>query len=504
MLAAVASVVIGLAILAACVSAGVRYAAFRGCAADVARAAEALESMEDTGVRADLGAHLRYLRERLGKGWLYAKRDVFLGRLRAETRGLLVAANCEGGAPHLAPGHHVVATRSRVDGAMLPASVAVPAGWNGKEPLPIVLHLHSGGVDTMMDCFPAPQIRGALSVMPLARGSHDYLGVQMTAVEECMDDVRRRYPVSGLYVFGTSMGGMGAWLYSQRHALDVAGISPWCGNADPAAWQGVWESPRPEPRSPAGRAWELVRASRAPVARAEQLLTDPRMAVFIAHGIADTKIPIGHAESMARALEGLGPHLRFDVMQGLGHRLPSMYEERIAWLERRSPAGPRRLAPNVPPISALSGAPGRRHARAVIPPLSFVSDLSGAPRLSLVDPMRRAVHTLDVELLREIADMPGPDSQGPTKHDYPGPACAAFENAFAVALPTDPPEHLKACADELSTVWRTRYGGEVRRCTDSDGFGFFGPRGGVDVHPRTLVALGSPRSLSEYHLTAML
>ncbi|MHC5057724.1 MAG: hypothetical protein ACYTKD_23890 [Planctomycetota bacterium] len=156
----VASVVVGLGVVAACVSAAARYAAFCGCASDVAEAEAALGSMRDGPTRADLEMHLRYLRARLARGWLYAKRDVFLGKLRAETRGLLAAATGRPQSPHLAPGHHVIATRSRVDGSLLPTSVTVSESWDGKESVPLVLHLHSGGVDEMSDCFPAPAIGG--------------------------------------------------------------------------------------------------------------------------------------------------------------------------------------------------------------------------------------------------------------------------------------------------------------------------------------------------------
>ncbi|MHC4253679.1 MAG: hypothetical protein ACYS9X_31570, partial [Planctomycetota bacterium] len=448
----VASVVIGLGAVAACVSAAVRYAAFRGCASDVAEAEAALGSMRDGPTRADLEMHLRYLRARVARGWLYAKRDVFLGKLRAETRGLLAATTGRPRSPHLAPGHHVIATRSRVDDALLPTSVTVARGWDGKAPLPAVLHLHSGGVDEMSDCFPAPAIRGALSVMPLARGSHDYLGVQMTAVEECVDDVRRRYPVSVLYVMGASMGGMGAWLYAERHALEVAGVSPWCGNADPAAWQGVWEPPRPAPRSPAGRAWRMVRESRAPVARVEQLVTSPPIPVYMAHGTADLKIPVGHSEPMARALADLGPDLRFDVMTGRGHRLPAMYEERMAWLADRRPPGSR--------------GPKRRSV-AVVPPLAFVGDLAGVPSHRAFAPLKpaRFAFVPGEPHLSHNSNAECEPGDGPSKWHYPGPACVAFEHAFAVALPERAPAHLAACADELSEVWRARYRGEVRRTT---------------------------------------
>ena len=101
------SVVVVGVVVAWLVAAAVRYAAYRGCGSDLAGAEEALESMRDASRRADLETHLAYLKARLAKGRLQAKRDASLGKLRSETRDLLAAALGPVEAPHLAVGHHV-------------------------------------------------------------------------------------------------------------------------------------------------------------------------------------------------------------------------------------------------------------------------------------------------------------------------------------------------------------------------------------------------------------
>jgi hypothetical protein len=351
--------------------------------------------------------------------------------------------------------------------------------------MPFVVHLHSGGVDDVTDCFPAPSMKNALSAMPLARGSHDYMGVQLTAVEECVEDLKERYPVAGVYVMGTSQGGTGAWLYAERHVLEIEGVSPWCGNADPGAWQGVWEDARDPPRSAAGGAWRLVRAARSPVARVEQLRASPGPPVYMGHGTRDTKIPIGHSESMYEKLggpEGEKGGLRFERFEGFGHWLPARYDERLGWLAERSPSRATRFK--------------KPHYRipVVVPPLTFVADHAGAPPHRVLDPAKPARFVLsnNRDRLWEPENVEPWTGGGPSKLHYPGPACAVFESAFAVALPKNAPAHLVACADELAATWRRRYRADMRRSDAREGLSVFDPRAEGDVHPRTLVALGSP------------
>ena len=83
------------------------------------------------------------------------------------------------------------------------------------------------------------------------------------------------------------------------------------------------------------------------------------------------------------------------------------------------------------------------------------------------------------------------DAVGPSKWHYPGPAGLAFEHAFSIGLPPDAPEHLRQCADDLAALWKSRYGGDIRRSDRGEGFAILPPR----ENPRelrTLIALGSP------------
>ena len=106
---------VGLGILLVAMACGAvaRYARFGACRGGVAEAERLLAAAGAFPARDDLTAHLRYLRQRLDKGWLYAKRDVFLGRLSRETRQVLRAVRERLDAPHRRPGHHVIVTVSQ-------------------------------------------------------------------------------------------------------------------------------------------------------------------------------------------------------------------------------------------------------------------------------------------------------------------------------------------------------------------------------------------------------
>ena len=471
---AAAAVLLGLAAL------GFRYARFRAVRGLVDGAAGPAAGLSDPALRRDLLAHLAYLRQRLARGWLHHKRDAFLGRVLREARTVARAARGELAEPHLLPGHHVIAAVSKVDNdTPLPISVTVPPEWDGRSLLPLVLHLHGGGVGPrdMARCFPAPALPGALCMAPVARGSHDYMGVAMTAVDEAVAEVRRRYPVGPLYVLGMSMGGLGTWLYAQRHVREVTGISPWAGNSDPAAWQGRWQPPAAPPRSPAARAAAQVRAARSPIARVGQLARTPALPVYVGHGTADAIIPIAHSEAMAGRLAELGAVLRFDRFDGLGHRnIPRRRAGRLAWLQARG--------------RARAGAEGR--FTAVIPPLTFVANCLGAPPHRVVDPTREARldFTPDGRILSRSNVEPWA-AQWPSKLAYPGPAGWAFEQPFAIALPADAPPHVARCVEDFQAVWSRRYAA-VPRCSDSaQGFAVFDTLG-LGGEARTLLAVGSP------------
>jgi len=457
-------VVVGIGLVATGAYFGFRYVRWRGIRSRVRDARRALEALADPQIRRDLAAHADYLGGRIGKTWLQKNRkDFHLTALHAESLALLRAAQGEVSAPHLTPGHHVIVTVSAIDDAELPTSVQVPPGWDGKAPLPLVLNFHGGGVRTLHQCFPAPAYPGVLVAEPVARGCHDYKGVQMTAVDECVADVRARYPVSRVFAMGMSMGGLATWFYGQRNIGEVSGLSPWAANADPAVWAELWEDEVPI-RSEAGKVCEQVQDARCPVARVGQLACRPDLPIWIGHGEKDTVVPIGHGSSMYEKLQALGVEtLRFQRFPDHGHGIPQMRAERLAWMLANG--SDRGAAPIV----------------GVIPPYTFVSDVAGAPPHRVIDPRLPARIVLRGGKIETAENAEAVKGGG--KWQYPGPAGFAFERPFAIALPAEPVDHLARCAEELTALWQRRFGGIPRRTFPEDG----APEG-VD----TLIAFGTP------------
>jgi len=465
-----ALIVLGVCLLAAGGYLAYRYLRHHDLQRMVKQAAAEAEKLPDLALRLDLNAHAEYLAARLRQ---LRRKDILLGRLDREVAGLVRACRGKVPAPHLRPGHHVIVTVSKVDGAEMPTSVAVPKGWNGTDPLPLVLELHAAGVREMKHCFPVRGYPGVLCMTPLARGSHDYMGLQMTAVEECLADVRRRYPVSRLYVIGHSMGGTGTWLFAQRHVGEISGLAPWMGNADPDAWKGVWEEEQRPVLSPAGRACQMAQRARMAVARVGQLAGRPDLPIYIGHGADDTIVPVGHSDSMAEKLRALGAkNLRYDRFDGVGHGgFPVSRGEQIAWLLSHPPTDPTEVV-------------------AIIPPLTFVADLVGAPPHRVIDPLKEAKLIVRDGKFAGGENVEAATDSAPSKWHYPGPAGFAFEHPLAVALPPNAPQHLAECDGELGSGWVDRYGGDIARCDASEGIGGFPSKRVGEL--RTLVAPGSP------------
>jgi len=451
---------------------GYRFLRHRDLRRMVERAAAEAEKLSDPVLRRDLKAHADFLAARLEQ---LRRKDILLGRLDDEVVELLRACQGKVPKPHLRPGHHVLITASKVGrGEYLPTSLAVPEGWNGTDPLPLVLDLHAAGVKEMTHCFPVRGYPGVLCMTPLARGSHDYVGVQMTAVEECLADVRRRYPVSRLYVVGHSMGGTGAWLFAQRHVAEISGLAPWMGNADPDAWKGVWEEEERPVLSPAGRACAMAQRARMPVARVGQLAGRPDLPIYIGHGADDTIVPVGHSDSMAEKLRALGAkNLRYDRFDGVGHGgFPVSCDEQIAWLLSHPPTEPSELV-------------------AIIPPLTFVADMVGAPPYRAIDPLKEAKLIVRDGKFAGGENVEAATDSPPSKWHYPGPAGFAFEHPVAFALLPDAPPAIAECVSELGPAWSQRYGGWIPHVAMRQGFGVFPTESTGE--PCTLIALGSPK-----------
>jgi pimeloyl-ACP methyl ester carboxylesterase len=126
--------------------------------------------------------------------------------------------------------------RSPIDDTDQPYRLFVPAAYDGRSPLPLVVTLHgtSGNQNTMFDSYGNGQIkrvaeqRHVFVLSPLGRGVTEYRGIGENDVLWAIDDVRRRYRIDDdrIYCTGHSMGGTGAAYLAYRHPQLFAAIAP--------------------------------------------------------------------------------------------------------------------------------------------------------------------------------------------------------------------------------------------------------------------------------------
>ena len=113
--------------------------------------------------------------------------------------------------------------------------VLAPDGWDGKTPLPVLLHFHGWArqgdlVVRHARIAGATRTRGVLLVAPNGLGqSWDFWRSQtadVTFANRVLEDVARRYPVdpARIYVSGYSFGSAMAWRYACQSGTHLAAL----------------------------------------------------------------------------------------------------------------------------------------------------------------------------------------------------------------------------------------------------------------------------------------
>ncbi len=199
--------------------------------------------------------------------------------------------------------------------------VFVPAHWNGRRPVPVVLFLHGSGergddnraqtkngirllIGQNAETFPcivvAPQCRAGASWNDGAM-QEQALAALDQSIKEFNGDISR------VYLSGLSMGGYGTWDLAQKYPERWAAIAPCCG--------GV-RLPRP-----AGTTGASPVAGGAPVSDPYRTVAQKAASLhaWIFHGDADPVVPVADTRSMAAALTAAGSDVRLHVLAGIGH-----------------------------------------------------------------------------------------------------------------------------------------------------------------------------------------
>ena len=238
--------------------------------------------------------------------------------------------------------------RSALDGSLQSYSLAVPRGYTGDEPFPLMITLHGHGWYRPFQGHPQRVVEGVLIAAPHGRGSIDYMLAAERDVLAVVADVLRDYNVDPDRVIleGHSMGGTGSWQLGVHYPHRFAALAPVCGNADRRAWADWYVTPgkAPEAIPPRFQALrDFVLDSLDPVSYAGNLLNLPALA---AHGSRDDTVPVANSRNMHDRLKRLGcpvTYLEFPWVRHWGFP-NSFYDTRWKWmLDQRRRAAPERV-----------------------------------------------------------------------------------------------------------------------------------------------------------------
>lgn len=192
--------------------------------------------------------------------------------------------------------------------------ISVPAGYNSREPRPLVLALHPGGERTpyyglsFMRGIVSPALKdlGAIIVAPdcPTRAWSDPMAEQ--AVMALLQNVLENYAIDRrrILITGFSLGGRGTWFMSSRHADLFTAAIPIAGSSGD------------EP---------LDRLGRIPT--------------YVIHSRDDQVVPFEPDERTTRELEKLGRVVRFEALEGLSHYAMGGYVDALTrggrWVAER-------------------------------------------------------------------------------------------------------------------------------------------------------------------------
>jgi predicted peptidase len=179
-------------------------------------------------------------------------------------------------------------------GGTITYGIAVPAGYNSREPRPLVLALHPGGemVAYKGSAFmrqivlPALGDLRAIVVAPDSPVRSWTEPVADRAVMALLEKVLGEYAIDKrrILVTGFSMGGRGTWFMASHHADLFTGAIPIAASVTGEPIEGLGTMP-----------------------------------TYIIHSRNDQVVPFEPAARNARELERLGRAVRFEELSGVGH-----------------------------------------------------------------------------------------------------------------------------------------------------------------------------------------
>jgi dipeptidyl aminopeptidase/acylaminoacyl peptidase len=257
------------------------------------------------------------------------------------------------------------------DGMEIWGLLLTPPGWNGKQPLPLIVYCHGGPIGGVthgifpqfahtvgqVDPYPTEALASAgYAVMfPMPRGGSGYGEAGHRAIINAWGEGDYKDIMAGvdhlvaqgvadpsrLGVMGASYGGfMTNWIVTQtgrfRAASTAASISdladmyylPDGGDLMVEYFRRPWEN-------------RESYAAHSPITFVEKVSTP----LLIQHGERDPRVPLASAQKFYRALKGLGKTVEYDLYPGGGHVLYEPVQQResmrrnLEWFLRWVPPG---------------------------------------------------------------------------------------------------------------------------------------------------------------------
>jgi predicted peptidase len=215
-----------------------------------------------------------------------------------------------------------------VDGVAHAYQVYVPRAYERSARTPIILALHGAGergADGLLqtevglgsalrrnaDRYPA------IVVFPQAPLNGNWQGDSARVALAALDKAEREFRTdrARTYLAGLSMGGNGSWYLAYNHPDRFAAVVVVCGFIERV------------------RDYPPIVAADDPFAAVAQRLK--RLPIWIAHGDADTVVPVEQSRRMAAALKTAGGDVRYVELPGVGHNAwdPTFRSEELpAWL----------------------------------------------------------------------------------------------------------------------------------------------------------------------------
>lgn len=191
-------------------------------------------------------------------------------------------------------------------------TIAVPAGYTGDQPVPLVLALHYGGHGTpyygrdFLAGLVEPALRelGAIIVAPDCTGSDWTQSNSEQDVIDLLDHIEATYNIdpSKTLITGYSMGGIGTWYLAARHQERFAAALPMAATPPSSAIDTAWDIP-----------------------------------IYVIHGSQDELFPLEVTETAIGQMETRDVSVELVVMDGVSHyetlRFVEPLKEAVPWVQ---------------------------------------------------------------------------------------------------------------------------------------------------------------------------